>query len=181
MTRTSSLACVLLGLCLSWPALAREPASIPRATPPQVHQAVDRAVKYLQTESAAWLNTRKCAACHHAPLPLWALGEAERQGYAIDKKFLADTTESLLGSRDKLMASKIFPNPADPPDPRPQGRGLNMGLPFLAAAARSFPSLKEGQKRTMIRNRAKMSVIPGSAAPGQPRGPAVVSSSGLSS
>src|SRR5919202_5395437 len=107
MTRTSSLACILLGLALSRPVLAGEPTAIPRATPPQVHQAVDRAVKYLQTESAAWLNTRKCAACHHAPLPLWALGEAERQGYAIDKEFLADTVESLLGSKDKLMASKI--------------------------------------------------------------------------
>jgi hypothetical protein len=103
----------------------------------------------MQTESAAWLNTRKCAACHHVPMPLWALSEAERQGYAIDKKFVADTTESLLGSRDKLMASKIFPNPDDPPDPRPQGQGLNMGLPFLAVAAQSMPSLTEGQKETL--------------------------------
>jgi hypothetical protein len=103
----------------------------------------------MQTESAAWLNTRKCAACHHVPMPLWALSEAERQGYAIDKKFVADTTESLLGSKDKLMASKIFPNPADPPDPRPQGRGLNMGLPFLAVAAQSLPSLEEGQKQSL--------------------------------
>jgi hypothetical protein len=82
-------------------------------------------------------------------MPLWALGEAERQGYAIDKKFMADTTESLLGSKDKLMASKIFPNPADPPDPRPQGRGVNMGLPFLAVAARSLPSLDERQKQSL--------------------------------
>jgi hypothetical protein len=82
-------------------------------------------------------------------MPLWALGEAERQGYAIDRKFVADTTESLLGSRDKLMASKIFPNPADPPDPRPQGRSLNMGLPFLAVAARSLPALTEGQKQSL--------------------------------
>jgi hypothetical protein len=149
MIRMSWLACFFLGLCLPRPALAGEPASVPRATPPQVHQTVDRAVKYLQTESAAWLNTRKCAACHHAPLALWALGEAERHGYAIDKKFLADTTESLLGSKDKLLASKIFPNPADPPDPRPQGRGLNMGLPFLAVAARSLPSLTEGQKQSL--------------------------------
>src|ERR1700726_479584 len=151
MTRMSSLAWFLLGLCLPRPALAGEPASIPRATTPQVHQTVDRAIKYLQTESAAWLNTRKCAACHHVPMPLWALSEAERQGYAIDKKFVADTTESLLGSRDKLMASKIFPNPADPPDPRPQGRGLNMGLPFLAVAAQSLPSLTEGQKQSLKR------------------------------
>src|SRR4029079_19149919 len=49
----------------------------------------------------------------------------------------------------KLLASKIFPNPADPPDPRPQGRGLNMGLPFLAVAAQSFPSLTEGQKLSL--------------------------------
>jgi hypothetical protein len=84
-------------------------------------------------------------------MPLWALGEAERQGYAIDKKFVADTAESLLGSRDKLMATKIFPNPADPPDPRPQGRGLNMGLPFLAVAARSLPKLGRGQEQGLKR------------------------------
>ncbi len=82
-------------------------------------------------------------------MPLWALSEAERQGYTSGKKFLAETMESLLGSRDKLMISKIFPNPADPPDPRPQGRGLNMGLPFLAIAAQSLPSLTEGQKQSL--------------------------------
>src|SRR5438309_878233 len=149
MARKYLLAWLLLGLCLSRPARADEPTSIPRATTQQVQQTIERAIGYLQTESAAWLNTRKCAACHHVPMPLWALSEAERQGYAIDKKFMADTTESLLGSREKLMASKIFPNPADPPDPRPQGRGLNMGLPFLAVAAQASPSLKEGQKQSL--------------------------------
>src|SRR5437763_2570964 len=149
MTRMSSLTWFLLGLCLSRPALAAEPPSIPRATTQQVHQTVDRAIKYLRTESAAWLNTRKCAACHHVPMPLWALSEAQRQGYAIDKKFLAETTESLLGSKDKLLATKIFPNSAAPPDPRPQARGLNMGLPFLAVAAQSLPSLDQGQQQSL--------------------------------
>ena len=149
MTRTASLSWLLLGLCLTQPAPAAAPPLIPRTTTQQVHQTVNRAIEYLQTESADWLKTRKCAACHHLPMPLWALSEAERQGYAIDKKFLADMTESLLGSKDKLMASKVFPNPADPPDTRPQGRGLNMGLPFLAVAARSLPSLKEGQKQSL--------------------------------
>jgi hypothetical protein len=149
LTRTSSLAWVLLGLCLSRPAPAGEQAPRPRASTPQAQLAVDRATKYLQTECAAWLNTRKCAACHHVPLALWALGEAERQGYAIDRRFVADTVESLLGSQDKLMSSRIFPNPADPPDPRPQGRGLNMGLPMLAVAARSLPALSVGQKQSL--------------------------------
>jgi hypothetical protein len=149
MARTCSYALFVLGLCLSRPALADEPKSIPRATMPLVQKTVDRAIGYLQTESAAWLKSRGCAACHHVPMPLWALSEADRQGYTIDKKYLADTFESLLGSKDKLLASKIFPNPADPPDPRPQGRGLNIGLPLLAVAARSLPSLNEGQKQSL--------------------------------
>ena len=122
------------------------PVAVAPATTEQIEQVVHRAIGYLQAECGAWLNTRKCAACHHVPMPLWALSEADGQGYAIDKKFLADTIESLLGSSDKLLASKIFPNPAEPPDPRPQGRGLNMGLPFLTVAARSWPSLEERQK-----------------------------------
>src|SRR5262249_24026657 len=80
---------------------------------------------------------------------LRGLGEAEGQWYGIGKNCGADTAESLLGSKDNLMASRIFPNPADPPDPRPQGRGLNMGLPFLAVAAQSLPSLSAGQKQSL--------------------------------
>jgi hypothetical protein len=82
-------------------------------------------------------------------MPLWALSEARRQGYQIDQKYLANTFEALLGNKDKLMASRIFPNPADKPDPRPQGSGLNMGLPFLAVAAQSLPALTDGQKQSL--------------------------------
>jgi hypothetical protein len=154
MARAGWFAVWCLAVWLARPLAAEEAAApVPptpvSATAGQVHETVLRAIGYLETESAAWLSTRRCAACHHAPLPIWALGEAQRQGYAINQKYLADTVESLLGSKDKLMASKIFPNPADPPDPRPQGRGLNMGLPFLAVAARSLPSLEEGQKQSL--------------------------------
>src|SRR5947209_7461635 len=127
MTRTPLVAMLLLGFAFLPSGVAGEPAQLPSATPRQVQHTVERAIGYLQTESADWLRTRKCAACHHVPLPLWALSEAGRQGYAIDKQFVMQTAESLLGRRDKLLASKIFPNPADPPDPRPQSRGLNMG------------------------------------------------------
>src|SRR3954464_10694211 len=149
MTHAARLAFLFRTVCMTSFVAADEPNSNPSATTEQIHQTIERAIPYVHTESAAWLKTRKCAACHHVPLPLWALGEAARQGYAIDKKFVTDTTESLLGSRDKLLASKIFPNPADPPDPRPQGRGLNMGLPFLAVAARSLPRLNEGEKQSL--------------------------------
>ena len=149
MTRTTLLQLFVLALVLSQSARGEEPTAIPPATTEQIHLTVDRAIGYLQKESADWLNTRKCAACHHAPMPFWALSEADQQGYAIDKPYLADKIESLLGSKENLLASRIFPNPADPPDPRPQGRGLNMGLPMLAVAARSLPSLTEGQKHSL--------------------------------
>jgi hypothetical protein len=153
MKHIASLAVLSLGLAFAAAvraeAPAEVPAAIPRATTGQIQQTVDRAITYLQTESGAWLKSRQCAACHHMPMPFWALGEAERQGYSIDKKYVTETIESLLGSREKLLSSKIFPNPADPPDPRPQGRGLNMGLPFLAVAARSMSSLSEEQQQSL--------------------------------
>src|SRR5437763_5214131 len=132
MARTPRFAILFLALWLSRRVAAAEPVSIPPATPQQVHETVDRAIGYLQTESAAWLNQRKCAACHHAAMAIWSLGEADRQGYAIDKKFLADTTEATLGSEQKMIASKILSNPADPPDPRPMGKGVNIGAVFMA-------------------------------------------------
>ena len=145
MPRIWSVVVVFAGLMTLPLSIADEPTAIPSATTIQIQQTVDRAVGYLQSESAAWLNTRKCAACHHAPLPLWALSEAGQHGYAIDRKYLDDKIESLVGSKDKLIAAMLLYGPDDPPDPRPQSRGLNMGLPFLAIAARSLPSLKDEQ------------------------------------
>jgi hypothetical protein len=149
MARTSWLSVLFFGLCLPRLALADEPAPIPPATPQRIHQTVDRAIGYLQTESAAWLSQRKCAACHHVPMPLWALSEAGRQGYAIDRKFVADTTEATLGSPEKMIASRLVSGPNDPPDPRPMAKGVNTGQVFLAAVARSLPSLEEGQKQSL--------------------------------
>lgn len=158
MTHIASIVALSLLLTIDTPANADSPlvapvppspAVIPPATTEQTHSAVNRAIGYIQAESGSWLSTRKCAACHHAPLPLWALSEASQRGYTIDNKFFDETIESLLGNKEKLMASRIFPNPAEPPDPRPQGRGLNMGLPMLAIAARSLPALSEGQKQSL--------------------------------
>ncbi len=153
MARRSAIVLLLLNLSFAMLARAEEPAVAPVAAVPatteSVYLTVDRAVGYVQKECAGWLKSRKCAACHHVPLPIWALSEADRNGYSIDRKFLAETVESLLGGKEQLLASRIFPNPDEDPDPRPQGRGLNMGLPFLAVAARDLPALNEGQKQSL--------------------------------
>lgn len=119
------------------------------ATPGQIHQTVERGIKYQQAESSKWLSTRKCAACHHAPLVLWSLNEAARYGYTVDQKFLTDTGESTFGSPDKLIAAKIFNDPADPPDTRPLGKGVKIASAFLAVAGQSYPTLTPGQKQSL--------------------------------
>ena len=151
MARTSWSVVFFLGLCFSRLAFADEPTLNPPPKPQQVQRTVERTIGYMQTESAAWLNTRKCAACHHVPMVLWSLNEAERQGYATDKKFVKDTAEATVGSPEKLIASKLFDDPAAPPDPRLIGKGVKIGTAFMAVAARSLPSLEEGQKQSLRR------------------------------
>src|SRR5580704_8251252 len=104
MPRLSPLA-LMTALCFCQNAFADKPTAAPSpATPQRVHQAVERSLKYLQAESTSWLNVRKCAACHHVALPLWSMIEAERQGYSVDKKFVSETVDRTLGSREKMIA-----------------------------------------------------------------------------
>ena len=107
------------GFCLAPAAFADAPASAVNATPPQVEQAIERSVGFLQTESAAWLKQRRCAACHHVSMELWSLSVAQKQGYAVDKTFLASTVEKTLGSVPKMISSGLIDDPNQPPDPRP--------------------------------------------------------------
>ena len=149
MARIWAMAVIGLAIAITPQAAAEQPPAHPPATEPQVQQAVARAITYVQAESAAWLATRKCTACHHVPLPLWALSEAERNGYAIDKKFVAETIEHSIGSMDKMIAAGLFNDPTKPPDPRPQGRGLNPGIVFMAVAARELPELTAEQQESL--------------------------------
>jgi hypothetical protein len=117
---------------------------------------VERAIGYLQTESSAWVSHGRCAACHHVAMPMWALAEAGRQGYATDQKFLAQTAEATLGSLEKMQAAGIATNPAAPPDPRPLARGVHTGAVFMAVAAESLPALNEGQRQSLTRIEAEI-------------------------
>lgn len=149
MARPFCFAALFLGFCLSGVTLAGGPAAVPGSTPRQVQRTVERAIAYLQTESGGWVSQGRCASCHHVAMPLWALSEAGRQGYAIDRKFLADTGQATLGSMQKMIASQIVPNPAAPRDPRPMARGVNIGAVFMAVAAQSLPAIDEGQRQSL--------------------------------
>jgi len=149
MARALLLAASALAVLLSQLSAADELPANPAITSEQVQQSVDKAIGYLQTESAAWLNTRKCAACHHVPLPMWALSEAQQHGYSIDAKYLTETMENALGSQEKMIAARLISGPNDPPDTRPLAQGVKTGTVFMAAAAGALPSLSDGQKESL--------------------------------
>ena len=134
---------ILASFCLANSALADE------AKAKSIHQSVDRAIHYLQTDSAAWLSQRKCAACHHASMPFWALAEADKHGYAIDKKFLTNSIESTIGSREKMIASGLVARPDAPPDTRPMAKGVSTGQVFIAFAAESQSTLTDSQQQNV--------------------------------
>ena len=121
MARTISLATVVVALGWSQLAVADDPAALPRSNA-RADPSDGRSCHWLPPSRKRRLaeSRVKCAACHHAPMPFWALGEADRHGYAIDKKYLADKIESLLGSKEKLLSSRIFPDPCEVP--RTRGR-----------------------------------------------------------
>jgi hypothetical protein len=149
MTRTCCFALVVVALCLAPAAFADAPVATANATQPQVEQAIERSVGFLQTESATWLKQRRCAACHHVSMVMWSLSEAQRNGYAVDKTFLADTVEKTLGSEPKMISAGLIYDPNAPPDPRPMGHGVHIGGLFMVVAAESLPSLEEGQKQSI--------------------------------
>lgn len=134
--------------CLCRFADAGNPVSPAHVETLKVQQAVEGAIGYLQTESGGWVKQGRCAACHHVAMPLWALNEAASDGYAVDRDFLNHIADVALGSPQKMISAGIAENPAKP-DPRPMGRGINVGAVFMAVAARSSPTLAQGPQQSL--------------------------------
>lgn len=149
MIRCFVLAASVLSVSVALNARAGQRGSEKGSSQDDIQKTVEAAIGYLQTESGAWLRVRKCAACHHAAMPMWALGEAERQGYAVNRKFLTDMARDALAGPKEMIAAKIANDPAAAPDPRPMARGVNLGAVFMAVAAQSLSSLNEGERQTL--------------------------------
>ena len=79
-------------------------------TTAQVRNAVVRSLPFLEKEGVAWMDKRKCIACHHGPFLLWSHNEARRRGFAVDRKKLDAWTRRALGfylaGRKKAEAKK---------------------------------------------------------------------------
>jgi Squalene-hopene cyclase N-terminal domain len=105
MTRIPLL-CVLAAV--AWtavPARAESPANKLDA-----RQAVERSLPFLEKEGLAWMQNRKCVACHHAAFMLWSHREAQVHGVVVEQaKFDAWREQALtlhLGNQKNFEKNK---------------------------------------------------------------------------
>ncbi|HEY2840578.1 MAG TPA: hypothetical protein VGJ26_15585 [Pirellulales bacterium] len=113
-----------------------EPAAAPpAATPEQIATAIDHGLEYLRDESNRWIAARKCASCHHAPMMVWAYGEAKRRGFKIDEEALATALDYTLAedNRSGVFAKETM---------NPEFGKLSFATVFMANSLRAIELTK---------------------------------------
>ena len=74
----------------------------PRPPPKREADAVQRAVPFLMSEGAKWIEEKKCISCHMVPFMLWSLTEAEAAGAEVPgDEFRVRTQWSLDDARTR--------------------------------------------------------------------------------
>jgi hypothetical protein len=104
--------------------------SEPVCSPRQAHKAIERGLAFLKADAEKWQTERKCATCHHGTMTVWALCEAERQGYPVDAENLEDVaewTKERLATIDK------------PRDTRPGWSMVSTPAVYLAVMGLAIP------------------------------------------
>jgi hypothetical protein len=75
--------------------------------PPKLRPVVQRSIEYLEKEGAAWKKKQGCASCHHVPVMIWALSEANNEGYSVNEKLLNEMTAWSLAAENH---TEVFPD-----------------------------------------------------------------------
>lgn len=109
--------------------VAAEDQKLP--TSDNVRKTIERALVFLKNDALKWRKEHECATCHHGTLTVWALNEAQQQGFAVDAMFLADMTK---WTKDRWLA-----NVDKPRDTRPGFSMVSTPQIYLALADQLLP------------------------------------------
>jgi hypothetical protein len=112
--------------------------------PSEVRGSIQRSLAFLEKEGTAWKAERACASCHHAPMMVWALGEARTRGYAVNEKALADLLAWVAAPDDR---AKVLPAPRSPQAPRI----VSFGPLTLSLGLGAVPHQDEGERERLKR------------------------------
>jgi hypothetical protein len=88
---------LLVATLLGSPLHAAPPAAAAGPTPVEVRRSVERGLAFLAKEGTAWMQQKKCIACHHGAFLLWSHNEARQRGFAVDVPKLGAWTDQALG------------------------------------------------------------------------------------
>ncbi|MDB5339873.1 MAG: Ankyrin [Planctomycetaceae bacterium] len=67
----------------------------PTVGAPQVRQAVENSLAFLEKDGLAW-ESNKCASCHHGPWMMWSGYEAKRRGFLVKDESLEQVRAGML-------------------------------------------------------------------------------------
>ena len=70
--------------------LTADAAADPAQAAADPARLVERALPLLEKQATDWVEVRKCAACHHGPMMIWTHHEAQRRGFSVNEKAVAD-------------------------------------------------------------------------------------------
>lgn len=107
-------------------------ALVAAAPPADVPTAVKAGLAYLDEYGANWMESRKCASCHHLAQTVWVLSEAKAAGYKVDEKFLGDVAAFISAADNR---AKLFPEPVDK---KPETQQLSGGAVYALFALAAF-------------------------------------------
>jgi len=90
--------------------------------------AITAGLAYLDEYGANWMESRKCASCHHLAQAAWVFSEAKAAGFKIDDKFLTELAGFISAPDNR---AKLFPAPDDK---RPEAQQLSGGAVYALFA-----------------------------------------------
>ena len=71
-----------------------------------VHNAVERALPFLESDGVAWMEERNCMSCHHVPFLIWTHRLAESKGFRVDNEKLK--TWEAWSIKDSLEQRNLY-------------------------------------------------------------------------
>ena len=104
-----------------------------------VQSTVQTSLEFLRNDMHVWRNQRRCAACHHGPMYLWASTVAESNGYTVDEQDLSEHADWLVSNDARLFRPSL---PGATEKPR-----LSQGTIYLAHALNALPSDNKNRVR----------------------------------
>jgi hypothetical protein len=110
---------------------ARSAAPEDAASAQRGRDAVKRALQFLLKDTPKWREDRECSTCHHGTMTVWALSEANRQGYEVAPESFA---EIVRWAKDRLLGRIDLPR-----DERPGWRMVNTPGIYVSVMALNVP------------------------------------------